>query len=71
MRPLKAGSQCDWLLKHFKRGRTITQWQAVHAIGCLRLSERVRELKARGHRIITTMVYLPNGSRYARYRMAR
>lgn len=44
------------ILKHLKRHRTITTLEAVEHIGCLRLSERIRELKKDGHKIGGHMV---------------
>ena len=45
-------TQNDWLLKHFKSGRTITTLQA-HRFGICRLSERIREIEE-GHKIKRT-----------------
>lgn len=51
----------------------LTTLQAVQRFGCLRLSERVRELKARGLRIRTELVEVRNRfgerTRVARYRL--
>lgn len=43
-------TQNEFLLKHFKSGKTMTTLQA-HREGICRLSERVRELQRAGHRI--------------------
>lgn len=44
-------TQNDQILRHLKRGHTITQLQAFNQFGCCRLSERIRELKRDGHKI--------------------
>lgn len=44
-------TQNDQILRHLKRGGTITQLQAFNQFGCCRLSERIRELKRDGHKI--------------------
>lgn len=43
-------TQLDFLINHFKSGKTITTLQA-HRAGICRLSERCRELQKAGHRI--------------------
>jgi hypothetical protein len=53
---LRHGSQCSEILKHLKAGRVLTTWIAFERFGCCRASERIRELRARGHRIHSTMV---------------
>ena len=49
MNPLQANSQCSNILRHLKRGYVITPLTAYKRFGCLRLSERIRELEARGY----------------------
>jgi hypothetical protein len=44
-------TQNQAILKHLRRHKTITTLEAVREIGCLRLSERIRELKRDGHKI--------------------
>jgi hypothetical protein len=43
-------TQNDWLLLHFRKGKTITTLKAYRE-GICRLSERVRELQQAGHKI--------------------
>jgi hypothetical protein len=64
--PLKAGSQCDRLLAHLTRGRSITPLQALERFGCLTLSQRMGELRRRGHRIRSELVQV-GSKRVARY----
>jgi len=66
---LRPHSQCSALLAYLKSGKVVTTRLAVERWECYRLSERVRELKARGHRIHSTMVRLPSGKRCACYAM--
>lgn len=41
-------SQNDAILAHLQTGASITPLEALRLCGCLRLSERVRELEAQG-----------------------
>jgi Helix-turn-helix domain len=69
MRALQHGSQCQRILAKLKGGSVITTAQAVRLFECYRLSERIRELRARGHHIHSTMVKLPSKRRVAVYAM--
>lgn len=68
MRTLQPRSQNERLLAHFVRGRSITTLKAFRDFGICRLSERVRELRARGHRITSERVKVGQ-ARVARYRL--
>ena len=46
-------TQLEYLIKHFRSGKSITTLQA-HREGICRLSERCRELEAKGHKIKRT-----------------
>lgn len=67
-------SQKETIITHLKRHRSITTLGAITAYGIMRLSERVRELKADGHKIKTDRIEVNNRhggkSRVARYRLA-
>ncbi len=68
MRPLQARSQCERILAHLVKGKPLTTLQAVNKFGCLRASERIRELEKRGHQISHERVKV--GSKIvARYRL--
>ena len=41
-------SQTESILEHLRTGASITPLEALRLCGCLRLSERVRELEAQG-----------------------
>jgi hypothetical protein len=69
MRALQHGSQCAQILAHLKTRRVLTTDQAWRLFDCCRLSERIRELKHRGHRIHSTMIKLPSKRRVAVYAM--
>jgi hypothetical protein len=66
---LRHGSQCSAILVHLKAGRVLTTAQAVDKFDCYRLSQRIIELKNRGHVIHSTMVRLPSKKRVAVYAM--
>ena len=52
-----AKSQCDRMLEYMKTGKEIEPFLALHRFGCYRLSARMRDLRDRGHVILTTRVY--------------
>lgn len=58
-------SQCDDILKHLRRG-SITPLEALIKYNCICLAERIRDLRERGHQIITEMVK-DKKKKYARY----
>jgi hypothetical protein len=47
----------------------VTPLLALHEVGCFRLSARVFDLRAMGHRIEREWVTTPGGSRVAKYRL--
>lgn len=51
VRPLVAGSQCERLLAHLARGRTVTSMEAFRRFGVTSLHRRLAELRERGHAI--------------------
>jgi len=51
VRPLVAGSQCERLLAHLARGKTITSYEAFRRYGITSLHRRLAELRERGHQI--------------------
>ncbi len=51
-----AMTQCDAILRHLKRGKTLTPLQALKAGFGLRLSARILELRRAGYDIKTRMV---------------
>lgn len=55
-RKLKAGSQCEVLLAHLSQGKSITTWEAWRLYRITTASQRMSELKDRGHRIDSVMV---------------
>lgn len=59
-------TQCDYLLDYLERYNSITQLEALHAFGCMRLGARVSDLRRAGYDIQTEIN--PKGKRYAIYR---
>lgn len=62
-------NQCDEILMYLRDGRTLTVLEAIQRFGVYALSQRVTDLKAQGHNIVSEMTTLPNGKRIARYRL--
>lgn len=61
-------SQKEEVLKHLKKNKTITSWEAIHTYRCTRLADRIFVLRQEGHQIITNnMINEKNGKRYAEY----
>jgi len=62
-------SQNDWVLAALKQG-PITAMDALKGCGCLRLAARVRDLRQRGHNIVSTIV-TQDGKVFAKYTLAK
>lgn len=61
-------TQQQAILKHLRSGNPITPIDALERYGCFRLSARISDLKAQGHRITTEMVKKED-KRFASYRL--
>ncbi len=64
-------SQNDMILRALRRGRKITQLDALEEFGCFRLGARIQNLRDAGYKIKTIMVKSANGKRFAQYCMDR
>jgi len=62
-------SQEQNILSHLQK-RSITPLDAFTLYGCMRLAARIRDLKAKGHNIITT-IEKQGGKKFARYTLLR
>jgi Helix-turn-helix domain len=60
-------SQKSKILKHLKKGYTLTPYESLKLFSCFRLGGRILELRDEGYNIITTMVKNKHGNRFARY----
>lgn len=61
-------TQQQAILNHLRSGKPITPIDALERYGCFRLSARISDLKAQGHRITTEMVKKED-KRFASYRL--
>lgn len=52
------------------RVRSMTSFDAINSIGCLRLASRINDLRNQGHQILTENVN-HNGKRFARYHLVK
>lgn len=59
-------SQTDAILEALEAGQQITPMDALKSWGCFRLGARIYELRERGYRIKTEMIYRGRNG-YARY----
>lgn len=50
---MKKKTQCDRILDYFHDFGSITQLEALHDLGCMRLSARIGDLKKQGYKFIT------------------
>ena len=65
-------SQTEALLVYLlNEQKGITQLEAFNTLGCCRLSERVRELEARGYLIDHHRERVPSGKWVMRYKLIR
>ena len=53
-------TQVQMVLNHLKKHKTITPIQALEMHGCYRLSEVIRKLRERGHKISTVQTPVNN-----------
>ena len=44
-------TQCEKVLEYMRRFGSITQLEALHDIGCMRLASRISDLRAQGYPI--------------------
>lgn len=58
------------ILEHLKKGDTITPIEALNKFNCMRLSDRIFQLRRKGHAISTLLVKEGN-KQYARYKLER
>lgn len=62
-----SASQCAKIRYWLESGNTLTSIEALQMFGCFRLASRIHDLRDRGVNIAKTMIYGPNGKRYAQY----
>ena len=62
-------TQNEALVEHLLLGKTITPAKARQVYGIDRLAARIFELKARGHKIITTVRRDERGKQFGEYRL--
>lgn len=55
-------TQTEMILNHLKKHKQITPLTALNTYGCYRLSEVIRKLRAKGHKIAT--IQTPTKSKF-------
>lgn len=64
-------TQNEMIIKHLCDHKSITPWEAMREYGCMRLSERIREIERSGfsirHETETNINKFGKPVRYARY----
>lgn len=60
-------SQCDQILTHMEKYRSITAMDALRLYQCMRLAARIRNLRDIGYNIHTNRRHLSNGKIVAEY----
>lgn len=68
---MNATTQTARILEYLKTGKGITPLDALAHFGCFRLGARIYDLRRDGHQIEREIIDTPQGSRVARYRLAR
>lgn len=62
-------TQNDQVLNHLRK-KSISSLEAAKLYGIMCLAERIRDLREKGHKILTVMVK-ENGKRFARYSLIK
>lgn len=66
-------TQCDRIVEYMQDNGSITSWEAMKELGCMRLASRIHDLRKRGFNVIKEMVANENrygeSVSYARYRL--
>ena len=62
-------SHSEQILEHLRGGNKLTPLEALELFGCFSLSQRVTDLRKKGHKIITTMITTNSGKRIAEYHL--
>lgn len=62
-------TQNEQVLNHLRKG-TITSFEAASRYKIMCLAERIRDLREKGHKIVTTKVK-ENGKQFARYSLIK
>ena len=67
-------TQCEMILHYMRENGSITAWEAMREIGCMRLGSRICDLRRAGHKIHTNSETRKNRwgvmTTYARYTLA-
>ena len=67
-------TQCEMILHYMRENGSITAWEAMKEIGCMRLGSRICDLRRAGHKITTNSETRKNRwgvqTTYARYTLA-
>lgn len=61
-------SQNALICQHLRNGNSITPMEALDLFGCLRLADRIHDIKGQGFHIESNWVYF-NGKQYKEYFM--
>jgi hypothetical protein len=62
-------SQKKQILAYLKTGKSLTQLEALHRFGCMRLASRINDLRNDGWGILTESIKLGSGKIVACYRI--
>jgi hypothetical protein len=63
-------SQSDQILTYLRK-KPLTPLEAVAKFHVMCLAERIRDLREKGHNILTEKVKLPNGKSHAKYHLIK
>ena len=64
-------SQTTEILKALKRGRKLTQLDALADFGCFRLGARILEISDMDYKILKKTIKSSNGKHFTQYRLAK
>ena len=63
-------TQCAAILAHLQSGQAITTKIAMQICDCERLAARIKDLRSKGHNILTTIIY-KGRVKYASYSLIK
>ena len=62
-------SQNKRILAYLRTGKSLTQFEALHRFGCMRLASRINDLRNDGWGVLTEKLKLASGKIVASYRL--
>ena len=65
----ESSSQKKQILAYLRTGKSLTQMEALHRFGCMRLASRINDIRNEGWNVLTEKLKLNSGKIVACYRI--